>query len=266
MTGPTDDYAASLDEPIDGLRLGVAKQYLSDANDPAIGEHVRRAIEVYRSLGATIVEVDLPHTEYGVPTYYLVATAEASSNLARYDGVHYGHRAAKATDLIDLYAASRAEGFSDEVKRRIMLGTYALSSGYYDAYYLRALKARRLIKGDFDHAFGSASGESGSAGPGVDAIVCPTTPHPAWRIGEKIDDPLAMYLEDVYTVNANLAGIPGLSLPCGFAQITESTRLPIGLQLLGPAFSERRLLRVARMYEAAGDWTASQRAPLASAG
>jgi aspartyl-tRNA(Asn)/glutamyl-tRNA(Gln) amidotransferase subunit A len=193
-------------------------------------------------MGAEIVEIDLPHTEYGIPTYYIVGTAEASSNLARYDGIHFGHRTADPTDLIDLYAASRAEGFGNEVKRRIMLGTYVLSSGYYDAYYLRALKVRRLIKLDFDKAFEQC-----------DAILCPTTPDLPFRFGEKTDDPLAMYMADVYTVNCNLAGIAGLSLPGGFAQIDGKT-LPVGLQLMGPTFSESRLLRVARMFEAANDY------------
>ncbi|MBI1367969.1 MAG: Asp-tRNA(Asn)/Glu-tRNA(Gln) amidotransferase subunit GatA [Planctomycetes bacterium] len=235
---PVPDYLADLDKPIEGLKLGVARQYMSDANDPAVARAIEAAIGAYRNLGARIIEVDLPHTEYGIAAYYMVATAEASSNLARYDGVHYGHRTAKPDDLIDLYAASRAEGFGDEVKRRIMLGTYALSSGYYDAYYLRALKVRRLIKEDFDKAFEQ-----------VDAIICPTTTHPAFRFGEKTDDPLAMYLNDVYTVNCNLAGIPGVSLPCGFSE-ADGVALPIGMQLLGPAMSEAKLLRTARMYEA----------------
>ncbi len=239
VSGELPDYAAGVNEGVEGLRLGVAKQYLSDGNDEAVKAAVDGAIEQYEGMGAKIVEVDLPHTEYGVPTYYLVATAEASSNLARYDGVHYGHRTEKARDLVDLYATSRAEGFGDEVKRRIMLGTYALSSGYYDAYYLRALKVRRLIKQDFDGAFEKC-----------DAIVCPTTPTPAFKRGEMVDDPLQMYMNDVYTVNCNLAGIPGISLPCGFSEI-GGKRLPIGLQLLGPTFSESKLLRIARMYEAA---------------
>jgi aspartyl-tRNA(Asn)/glutamyl-tRNA(Gln) amidotransferase subunit A len=200
---------------------------------------MQQAVEVYRSLGASIVEIDLPHTEYGIPTYYVVATAEASSNLARYDGVHYGHRSTSATDLVDLYSKSRAEGFGPEVKRRIMLGTYALSSGYYDAYYIRALKVRRLIKGDFDRAFTSC-----------DVIVCPTTTGPAFAFGEKTDDPLQMYLNDVYTVNSNLAGIPGLSIQGGL-DTSKGTPLPIGLQMFGPVFAEEKLLRIARMYEAA---------------
>jgi len=231
--GDCADFLSGLDQPLDGMRIGLAKPYLSDANDPQVNAAVEQAVEKFKQLGAEIVDVDLPHTEYGIATYYIVATAEASSNLARYDGVHYGHRTAKPRDLIDLYSTSRAEGFGDEVKRRIMLGTYTLSSGYYEAYYLRALKVRRLIKQDFDTAFESC-----------DAILGPATTHPAFKSGEKIDDPLAMYLNDVYTVNINLAGIPGISLPTAAAEVDGQT-LPIGLQLLGQTFSEPRLLRIA---------------------
>lgn len=252
-SAPLDFYSASqgagrdllgkLDEPIKGLKLGIARQYLSDANGPAMRQAMEKAIAQFTSMGATIVEVDLPHTEYGIPVYYLVATAEASSNLARYDGVHYGHRTATPEDLIDLYAASRAEGFGDEVKRRIMLGTYALSSGYYDAYYLRALKVRRLIRQDFDRAFEKC-----------DALIGPTTTGPAFKIGEKSSDPLQMYLNDVYTVNCNLAGIPGLSICCGFDESTVDRHpLPLGMQIFGPNFSEAKLLRIARMFEAANN-------------
>jgi aspartyl-tRNA(Asn)/glutamyl-tRNA(Gln) amidotransferase subunit A len=238
---PVPDYLADLEKPITNLRIGLPKQYLSDANTPAVAAALEQAIAIYTSQGAQIIEVDLPHTEYGIPTYYIVATAEASSNLARYDGVHYGHRSTEATDLIDLYSRSRAEGFGDEVKRRIMLGTYALSSGYYDAYYLRALKVRRLIKRDFDRAFEHC-----------DVVLCPTTTSAAFRLGEKTEDPLAMYLNDVYTATANLAGIPGISLPGGFDQ-SRDRPLPVGVQLLGPIFEEARLLRIAHMFEAASD-------------
>lgn len=234
---PVDDYVGALGQLPKGLRVGVARQYLSDKNHPAVAAAIERAQEMYRDAGAQIVEVDLPHTEYGIPTYYMVATSEASSNLARYDGVHYGHRAAEANDLVDLYAASRAEGFGDEVKRRIMLGTYALSSGYFDAYYLRALKVRRLIRQDFDQAFASC-----------DVILCPTATDPAFQAGQNEDDPLAMYLNDVYTVNANLAGICGISLPCGMAEIGDET-LPVGVQLLGPTFGEAKLLAAAWLLE-----------------
>ena len=237
------DYMTDLGKPVDGLRIGVAKQGLSDANSAAVARATNRAIEACRDLGAELCEVDMAHTEYGIPTYYIVATAEASSNLARYDGVHYGHRSSEADDLIDLYSRSRAEGFGDEVKRRIMLGTYALSSGYYDAYYLRALKVRRLIKADFDNAFEQC-----------DAILCPATTAPAFRLGEKIDDPLAMYLNDVYTVTANLAGVPALTVPDADGD-GEEEALPVGLQLFGPMFDEPRLLRIARMLESViGPW------------
>ena len=235
------DYLATVDEPISGLRVGLAREYLSDANDPAMARAIQDAIKTYEGLGASIVPVDLPHTKYGIPTYYIVASAEASSNLARYDGVRYGYRCEDPGDLMDLYARSRAEGFGDEVKRRIMLGTHVLCSGYYDAYYLRALKVRRLIKEDFDVAFQSC-----------DVILCPTTTGPAFRIGQNTDDPLQMYLNDIYTVNCNLAGIPGISIPAGFAPSgPPAGRLPLGIQLLGPLFSEPILLRAARMFEKA---------------
>ncbi len=232
------DYAGELTQPVQGLRIGLAKQYMSDANHPAVQAMLNQAVAIYREAGAQIVEVDLPHTEYGIPTYYIVATAEASSNLARYDGVRYGHRSSAAQDLLEVYTASRAEGFGAEVKRRIMLGTYVLSSGYYDAYYLRALKVRRLIRLDFDQAFAK-----------VDAILCPTSTGPAFALGAKTDDPLTMYLNDVYTVNCNLAGIPGISLPGGLVE-EQGKQLPIGLQLFGPMFGEAKLLPIARLYEA----------------
>ncbi len=250
-------YAAQLDAPCDELRIGIARQYQGGGNDPAVTDMMQRMVGLLESqLGATVVEVDLPHTEYGLPCYYIVAPAEASSNLARYDGVHYGHRAADPADLIDLYAASRAEGFGEEVQRRIMLGTYALSSGYYDAYYLRALKVRRLILDDFTKAFGASAG--------VDAILCPTTPTPAFCLDEKCGDPLSMYLSDVYTVPASMAGIAGLSLPAGFAQVAGAS-LPLGVQLLGPTFSESKLLRIARMLEAASPASWRQKRPALTA-
>jgi len=236
------DFTADLDQAPRGLRIGLAKQYMSDSNTPAVTKAVDDAVAALKAAGATIVEVDLPHTSYGIPTYYLVATAEASSNLARFDGVRYGHRSAEAKDLLEVYSKSRAEGFGPEVKRRIMLGTFALSAGYADAYYLRALKVRRLIKQDFDIAFKSC-----------DAILCPTTTAHAFKFGEKTDNPLEMYLNDVYTVNANLAGIPGISLPAGFAQI-EGKKLPVGVQLLGQIFDEPRLYRIARIIERAGNY------------
>jgi len=235
---PVPEGLAALAAPLDlkGLRLGVPKEYFVSGMDAEVEQAVRAATEVLRSLGATASEISLPHTGYGIPVYYLVATAEASSNLARYDGVHYGHRTKEDVGLVELYARSRAEGFGAEVKRRIMLGTYALSAGYYDAYYLKAQQARALIKRDFDRAWEK-----------VDLIICPTSPTPAFRIGEKSNDPLAMYLSDIFTITANLAAIPALSIPCGFS----GSGLPIGLQLLSKPFDELGLLRAAAAYQAA---------------
>ncbi len=237
------DYLADLDTPIKGLRIGIAKEYtLAEGMDPQVQSAIDAAIEEYKKQGAEIVDVTLPHTEYGIAAYYVIAPCEASSNLARYDGVHFGHRTKEPVkDIIELFSKSRAEGFGPEVQRRIMIGTYALSSGYYDAYYLRALKMRTLIKRDFDDAFKKC-----------DVILCPTSPTAAFKAGEKTGDPLSMYLCDVFTVTCNIAGIPGISLPCGFT--TGEKPLPIGLQLLGPTFSEPQLLRAARMYERATDW------------
>lgn len=242
---PVEDYLGTLEDPIAGLRIGVPRQYVSDANDPAVNEAIRGALDTYRSLGASVVEVDLPLTDVGISTYYVVAPAEASSNLARFDGIRYGHRAelAPGETLFDLYAKSRSEGFGAEVKRRIMIGTYVLSSGYYDAYYKRALQVRRLIKQEFDAAFEQC-----------DVLLGPTSPTPAFPIGGK-SDPLSMYLCDVYTVNCNIAGICGLSMPCGFARVGGG-ELPIGLQLQAPAFAEGLLLRAARMFERATEWHA----------
>jgi len=232
-------YTATLEQPVQPLVIGVAREHFGAGLDAEIERAVRDALKVYEDLGAVIRDISLPHSAYAIATYYLVATAEASSNLARYDGVHFGHRAEKYEGLLDMYCKSRGEGFGREVKRRIMLGTYALSSGYIDAYYLKALKVRRLIKNDFDQAFAQC-----------DVIVSPTTPTPAFKIGEKTDDPLAVYLGDIYTVSANLAGIPGVSIPCGFT----GRGLPIGLQILAAPFEEEKLLRVAWMYERATDW------------
>ncbi|HUU43424.1 MAG TPA: amidase family protein, partial [Planctomycetota bacterium] len=233
IDAPVDDYLAALDAPPDELTLGVPAEYFGEGIEPDVAKRTTEAIDVFRTLGFNVVDVSLPHTKYGVSAYYVVATAEASSNLARFDGVHYGHRTARKTDLVDLYAVSREEGFGDEVKRRVMLGTYALSSGYYDAYYLKALKVRRLMKEDFDRAWEQ-----------VDAVVCPTSPTTAFRLGERVDDPLSMYLADVFTISANMAGIPGISLPCGF----DRNGLPVGLQVLGPNLAESRLLRIAHAF------------------
>jgi aspartyl-tRNA(Asn)/glutamyl-tRNA(Gln) amidotransferase subunit A len=236
------DYLAGLEQPIKGLRIGIPREYNIAGMDEQVKAAVQAAMKVYQDLGAELVDVSLPHTEYGIAAYYVIAPSEASSNLARYDGVHYGHRTQEPVkDIIELVSKSRDEAFGDEVKRRIMIGTYALSSGYYDAYYVRALQARTLIQRDFDGAFKSC-----------DVILSPTTPTPAFKRGEKTGDPLQMYLCDVFTVTCNIAGIAGISLPCGFT--TGEKPLPIGLQLLGPTFSEQTLLRVARMYEAATDW------------
>ena len=237
------DHLAQLDQPIKGLRIGIAKEYnLASGIDPQVKSAVDAAMKKYQELGATLVDVSLPHTEYGIAAYYVIAPCEASSNLARYDGVHYGHRTKEPVrDIIELFSKSRAEGFGEEVQRRIMIGTYALSSGYYDAYYVRALKMRTLIQRDFTQAFEKC-----------DVILCPTSPTPAFKAGEKTGDPLQMYLCDVFTVTCNIAGIAGISLPCGFT--SGDKPLPIGLQLLGPTFSEPKLLRIARMYEQATDW------------
>ncbi len=237
-------YSQTVTQPLSGLKLGLAREHFGAGLDAEIAGAVEQALEVYRSLGASVREVSLPHSKYAVATYYIIAPCEASSNLARYDGVHYGHRteqAAAAGDnpLVEMYRRSRAEGFGAEVKRRIMLGTYALSSGYYDAYYLKALKVRRLIRQDFDRAFEE-----------VDLIAGPVTSSPAYKIGAKVNDPLAMYLDDTFTVSANLAGIAGISVPCGFSQ----SGLPIGLQLQSPPLQEERLLRAAHMFQQATDW------------
>jgi aspartyl-tRNA(Asn)/glutamyl-tRNA(Gln) amidotransferase subunit A len=233
---PVPDYVAELDKPVRGLKLGVAKEYFGEGLDDEVGQAVEAAIDKLKRLGCEIVAVSLPHTPYAIPTYYLVATAEASSNLARYDGVRYSYRAPGVKSLAEMYRRSRDEGFGAEVKRRIMLGTYALSAGYYDAYYLKAQKVRTLLVRDFEEAFTK-----------VDAIVTPTSPTAAFRLGEKSNDPLAMYLADVYTVTADLAGIPGISVPCGETR----EKLPIGLQILGRHFDEATILRVAHAYEQA---------------
>jgi aspartyl-tRNA(Asn)/glutamyl-tRNA(Gln) amidotransferase subunit A len=235
---PVSDYLAGLDEPVKGLKIGIASAFNAGA-EPAVQKAIGAAVDDYRRAGAEIVEVDMPHLDYAIAAYYVIATAEASSNLARYDGVHYGYRSTKANDYVEVYTKSREEAFGKEVKRRIMLGTYALSSGYYDAYYLKALKVRNLIRGDFVRAFERC-----------DCLMMPVAPTTAFKIGEKVDDPLKMYLADIYTVAVNLAGIPGISIPCGF----DVAGLPIGLQILTPAFSEAKLLRIARMYEARTDW------------
>jgi aspartyl-tRNA(Asn)/glutamyl-tRNA(Gln) amidotransferase subunit A len=236
---PVPAYTQTLNQPVEPLVIGVPREFFAAGLDAEVEQAVRAALRVYQDQGATPKEISLPHSPYAVAAYYLVATAEASSNLARYDGVHFGHRAAQFGNLIDMMCKTRGEGFGKEVKRRIMLGTYALSSGYIDAYYLKALKVRRLIKNDFDQAFASC-----------DVVMGPTSPTAAFKIGEKTGDPLAMYLTDIYTISCNLAGIAGISIPCGFTK----TNLPIGLQILAGPFEEEKLLRVARMHEKASDW------------
>ncbi len=236
------DYLASIEKGLEGLRIGVPKEYFVDCVDSVdadVRAAVQEALDMYRKLGAELVDVSLPHTEYAVATYYLIATAEASSNLARYDGVRYGQRQDPGQGLNEMYRATRGAGFGAEVKRRIMLGTYALSAGYYDAYYLRAQKVRTLIRQDFTEVFKK-----------VDALVTPTAPTTAFRLGENIDDPMQMYLADIFTVSCNLAGLPGVSLPCGFS----GSGLPIGLQLIGRPWEEATILRAARAYERETDW------------
>ncbi|SDR71386.1 aspartyl/glutamyl-tRNA(Asn/Gln) amidotransferase subunit A [Halopseudomonas litoralis] len=235
---PVPDYSAQLNQPLTGLRIGLPKEYFASGLDTATADAIAAAVKQFQSLGAEIKEISLPNAELAIPAYYIIAPAEASSNLSRFDGVRFGYRCENPTDLTDLYKRTRAEGFGDEVKRRIMVGAYALSAGYYDAYYLQAQKVRRLIKNDFMAAYEQ-----------VDVILCPTSPTPAFRIGEKIDDPVSLYLTDIYTITANLAGVPGIALPAGFAG-----DLPIGMQLLGPYFSEPRLLNIAHQYQQNTDW------------
>lgn len=239
---PVADATALLGRDLKGIRLGIPKEYFVDGMDPQVRTAVETAIKQCESLGAELVEVSLPHTEFAVGVYYIIATAEASANLARFDGVRYGHRADAPKDLLDHYKRTREEGFGSEVKRRIILGTYVLSSGYYDAYYLRAQKVRTLIRQDFTNAFAQC-----------DALICPTSPDLAFKLGERTDDPLRMYLADIFTIAANLAGICGLSVPCGFGE-ADGKKLPIGLQFLGKPFDEARLLQIAHAYEQSTEW------------
>jgi aspartyl-tRNA(Asn)/glutamyl-tRNA(Gln) amidotransferase subunit A len=240
---PVPDYLAALDRPLRGLKIGVSDEYFGEGLDHDVRTAVQGAIETMREAGAEIVDIHLPHMKYAIACYYIIAPAEASSNLARYDGVHYGYRTDRPRDIFDLYSASRGEGFGPEVKRRIMLGTYTLSSGYYDAYYLKALKVRTLIKRDFERAFEQ-----------VNVIASPVAPSTAFPVGEKSDDPLAMYLTDIYTISANLAGICAASAPCGF----DGRGLPIGLQLMGPAFGEETVLAALHQYQLLTDYHTMQ--------
>src|SRR5437867_3210399 len=242
LNEPVPDYTKNLGSNLKGMRLGLPKEYMIEGIDPQVKSVIDVAIKQLQSLGAEIVDVSLPHTDYGIAVYYFLATAEASANLARFDGVRYGHRAKKPKDLLDHYGRTREEGFGQEVKRRIILGTYVLSSGYYDAYYLRAQNVRELIRQDFARAFEK-----------VDAIVCPTSPVPAFKLGERTADPLQMYLADVFTSTGNLAGICGISVPCGFAKV-NGNQLPIGLQILGKSLDEARIFQIAHAYEQSTDW------------
>ena len=243
LNAPVPDYTKNLGRDLKGIRIGLPKEYMIEGVDPVVKSAVKAAVKQLGELGAEIVEVSLPHTDYAISVYYILATAEASANLARFDGVRYGHRAENVSSLFDHYARTRAEGFGAEVKRRIILGTYVLSSGYYDAYYLRAQKVRELIRQDFVRAFEK-----------VEALVSPTTPSPAFKLGEKTTDPLQMYLADIFTNAANLAGICGISVPCGFALSKNEKKLPIGLQLLGKALDEARIFQIAHAYEQSTDW------------
>ena len=239
VDAPVPDYTQTLSGDIKGLRIGLPKEYFGEGLNPEVAKVIEAGIAEYKKLGAQVVEVSLPNSQLAIPCYYVLAPAEASSNLSRFDGVRYGYRARDYTDLLDMYCKTRAEGFGAEVKRRIMIGTYALSAGYYDAYYLKAQKLRRLIAEDFRKAFESC-----------DVIVGPTSPTTAFKIGEKSDDPVAMYLSDIYTISVNLAGLPGMSIPSGF----DAKGLPVGLQLIGKYFDEARLLNIAHRYQQVTDW------------
>jgi aspartyl-tRNA(Asn)/glutamyl-tRNA(Gln) amidotransferase subunit A len=234
-----EDYARDLAQPLQGLKIGLPKEFFAEGLSADVAQRVEEAIAEYRKLGAETVEVSLPNSKLAIPVYYVLAPAEASSNLSRFDGVRYGHRAPEYADLLDMYCKTRAQGFGSEVKRRIMIGTYVLSHGYYDAYYLQAQKLRRLIAQDFTEAFKHC-----------DVIMGPTAPSTAFKIGEKSDDPVSMYLSDIYTIAVNLAGLPGMSVPCGFG----GNGLPVGLQIIGNYFSEARMLNVAHQYQQATDW------------
>ena len=239
---PKEDYRRFLGTPLKGLKIGLPHEYFADGLDSQVAKVIDTAIEEYKKLGATVVDISLPNSKLSIPVYYVLAPAEASSNLSRYDGVRYGHRASEYNDLNDMYMKSRAEGFGAEVKRRILIGTYVLSAGYYDAYYIKAQKIRRLIAQDFVDAFKLC-----------DIIMGPTAPSTAFRAGEKADDPIAMYLQDVYTIATNLAGLPGMSIPAGFIE-TEGKQLPVGLQLMGNYFAEAKMLNIAHQYQQVTDW------------
>ncbi len=235
---PCQTYSSTLNDSIKGLKIGLPKEYFEEGLNSDVAKVIETAIEEYKKLGAEIVEISLPNTKLAIPAYYVIAPAEASTNLSRFDGVRYGYRCENPVDLTDMYMRTRGEGFGTEVKRRIMTGTYALSAGYYDAYYLKAQKLRRLISDDFKQAFEK-----------VDVIMGPVAPETAFKIGEKSDDPISMYLSDIYTIALNLAGLPGMSVPAGFAN-----NLPVGLQIIGNSFTEAKMLNVAHQYQQVTDW------------
>ena len=245
---PAEDFARDLDKPLQGLKIGVPREYFGEGLAADVEQAVRAALAEYEKLGATLVDISLPNTKLSIPAYYVIAPAEASSNLSRFDGVRYGHRAKEYKDLGDMYRKSRAEGFGDEVKRRILVGAYVLSHGYYDAYYLQAQKVRRLIADDFKNAFKTC-----------DVIMGPVSPTVAWDLGDKADDPVANYLADIFTLSTSLAGLPGMSIPCGFGQGEKNGKRPVGLQIIGNYFGEAKLLNVAHQYQRATDW--HRRAP-----
>ena len=245
---PTEDYTRDLNNKLQGLKIGIPREYFGKGLASDVEQAVRAALAEYEKLGATLVDISLPKTELSIPVYYVIAPAEASSNLSRFDGVRYGHRAKEYKDLGDMYRKSRAEGFGDEVKRRILVGAYVLSHGYYDAYYLQAQKIRRLIAQDFQNAFKQC-----------DAIMGPVSPTVAWDLGDKADDPVANYLADIFTLSTSLAGLPGMSIPCGFGQGDKNGKRPVGLQIIGNYFEEAKLLNVAHQYQLATDW--HQRTP-----
>jgi aspartyl-tRNA(Asn)/glutamyl-tRNA(Gln) amidotransferase subunit A len=238
-----EDYTRDLDASLDGLRIGVPREYFGAGLAPDVEQAVRAALQEFVKLGATLVDISLPKTELSIPVYYVIAPAEASSNLSRFDGVRYGHRAADYADLSDMYRKTRSEGFGEEVKRRILVGAYVLSHGYYDAYYLQAQKIRRLIAEDFRQAYTQC-----------DVIMGPVAPTVAWDMGAKANDPVANYLADIFTLSVNLAGLPGMSIPCGFGQGDKNGKRPVGLQLIGNYFSEAKLLNIAHRYQCATDW------------
>jgi aspartyl-tRNA(Asn)/glutamyl-tRNA(Gln) amidotransferase subunit A len=243
LNHPKEDYTAKLNQPLAGLKVGLPKEYFADGLDGDVAKVIEAAIDEYKKLGAEFVDISLPNASLSIPVYYVLAPAEASSNLSRYDGVRYGHRAAEYDDLMEMYMKSRAEGFGEEVKRRILIGTYVLSAGYYDAYYLKAQKIRHLIADDFKTAFQQC-----------DIIMGPTVPSAAFKTGEKTDDPVAMYLQDIYTIATNLAGLPGMSIPAGFSESEDGKPLPVGLQIIGNYFDEARMLNVGHAYQQVTDW------------